>query len=192
VRLTILCLVASAVLPLASQAQAPVFAIMPVESKVRFDVKASVAITGTFDKWDATLIFTSPDINTGVLDIKIQADSVDTGSGMKNGKLKGKDFFDAKQNPLITFLSKKIVQTGQDTFEVDGDFTIRGVTKPEKLLLVVSGAGTGAASIKGTMAFDRKDYGMNSGIPFIKIADRVEVTFDLNAKRVSGPPVNLK
>jgi hypothetical protein len=42
------------------------------------------------------------------------------------------------------------------------------------------------------MAFDRKQYGMNSGIPFIKIADRVEVTLDLKGKRVSGPPVNLK
>jgi hypothetical protein len=41
------------------------------------------------------------------------------------------------------------------------------------------------------MAFDRKDYGMNSGIPFIKIADRVEVTVALKAKRVSGPPVHL-
>jgi polyisoprenoid-binding protein YceI len=192
VRLVTLCLVASAVLPSAGQAPAPVFAITPLESKIKFDVEASVAIEGTFDKWNATLTFTSPDINTGVLEIKIQADSVDTGSGMKNGKLKGKDFFDVKQNPLITFVSKKIVQTGQDTFEVDGDFTIRGVTKPEKLSLVVSGAGTGAGAIKGTMAFDRKDYGMNSGIPFIKIADRVEVTVDLNAKRVSGPPVNLK
>jgi len=192
VRLTILCLVASTVLPSARQAPAPVFAITPVESKIKFDVKASVAINGTFDKWDATLTFTSPDINTGVLDIKIQADSVDTGSGMKNGKLKGKDFFDVKQNPLIRFLSKKIVQTGQDTFEVDGDFTIRGVTKPEKLSLTVSGAGTGAGTIKGTMAFDRKEYGMNSGIPFIKIADRVAVTVDLQAKRVSGPPVSLK
>ena len=191
-RLTILCLVASTVLPSASQAQAPVFAITPVESKIKFDVKASVAINGTFDKWDATLTFATPDINTGVLEIKIQADSVDTGSGMKNGKLKGKNFFDVKQNPLITFLSKKIVQTGQDTFEVDGDFTIRGVTKPEKLSLVVSGAGTGAGAIKGTMAFDRKEYGMNSGIPFIKIADRVAVTVDLQAKRVSGPPVSPK
>jgi len=42
------------------------------------------------------------------------------------------------------------------------------------------------------MAFDRKDYGMNSGIPFIKIADRVEVTVDLQAKRVNGPAVNLR
>jgi hypothetical protein len=42
------------------------------------------------------------------------------------------------------------------------------------------------------MAFDRKEYGMNSGIPFIKIADRVEVNVDLIADRVSGPPLIFK
>jgi hypothetical protein len=42
------------------------------------------------------------------------------------------------------------------------------------------------------MAFDRKDYGMDGSIPFIKIADRVEVTVALEAKRVSGPPVIFK
>jgi len=42
------------------------------------------------------------------------------------------------------------------------------------------------------MAFDRKDYGMNSGIPFIRIADRVEVTVNLKAQRVGGPPVVFK
>jgi polyisoprenoid-binding protein YceI len=108
---------------------------------------------------------------------------------MKDGKLKSKDFFDVKENPSITFLSKKITQTGPDTFEVDGDFTIRGVSKPEKLLLTVSGKGTGTGQIKGTMAFDRKDYGMNKGIPFVTIADRIEVTVDLKGKRLSGPPL---
>ena len=168
------------------------FKITPVESSIKFDVEASVAITGKFDKWDATLTFTSPDVSSGVLDIKIDADSVDTGSGMKNGKLKGKDFFDVKQSPYIMFHSKKIVQTGPDTFEVDGDFTIRGVSRAEKLTLKVEGAGTGAGTINGTMAFDRKQYGMNSGIPFIKIADRVEVTVKLKGVRVSGPPLALK
>jgi polyisoprenoid-binding protein YceI len=43
------------------------------------------------------------------LDIKIQADSVNTGSGIKDGKLKSKDFFDVKQDPLITFHSNKVV-----------------------------------------------------------------------------------
>jgi len=195
-RLSIFCILASILLTSTSRAQAadgvPVFKITPVESSIKFDVEASVAITGKFDKWDATLTFTSPDVSSGVLDIKIDADSVDTGSGMKNGKLKGKDFFDVKQSPYITFHSKKIVQTGPDTFEVDGDFTIRGVSRAEKLTLKLEGAGTGAGTINGTMAFDRKQYGMNSGIPFIKIADRVEVTVKLKGVRVSGPPVALK
>jgi polyisoprenoid-binding protein YceI len=160
---------------------------MTVSSSIQFDVEASVDIKGTFDKWDATLTFTSPDIDTGILEIKILADSVDTGSSVKNAKLKGKDFFDVKRNPFIIFKSTKVVQTGQNTFEIDGDFTIRGVTRPEKLSLVVSGSGTESSTIKGSMAFDRKDYGMNSGIPFIKIANRVEVAVDLQAKRVAGP-----
>jgi polyisoprenoid-binding protein YceI len=191
-RLTVLCLAASAMLPSLSQAQVPVFVITHEDSSIKFNVKASVAIGGDFEKWDGALTFTSPDVTTGVLDVKIQAASVNTGSGMKNNKLKGKDFFDVKQDPLITFQSKKIVQTGPDTFDVQGDFTIRGVTRPETLALTVSGKGTGSGEIKGTMAFDRKDYGMNSGIPFIRIADRVEVSVDLKGKRISGPPLIFK
>jgi polyisoprenoid-binding protein YceI len=171
---------------------APIFEITPATGWIKFDVKASVDIAGKFDKWDATLTFTSPDETTGVLEIKIQADSVDTGSGMKNGKLKGKDFFDVENNPVITFRSTKIVRTGHDIYEVDGDFTIRGVSNPEKLTLVVSGRGTGSGEIKGKMVFNRKDYGMNKGIPFISIADHVEVNFHLKGKRISGPPLALK
>jgi polyisoprenoid-binding protein YceI len=63
------------------------------------------------------------------------------------------------------------------------------VTKPETLTLTLSGKGTGTGNIKGTLAFDRKDYGMNSSIPFIKIADRVEVIVAFKAKQVSGPRV---
>jgi polyisoprenoid-binding protein YceI len=192
-RLAVVCLLASTLLPSVSRAQVPVFAISPApDSAVTFFVKASVSLKGTFDKWDTTLTFTSPDVTTGVLDIKIQADSVNSGSGMKDGKLKSKDFFNAKEDPLITFHSTKFTQTGPDTVQVDGDFTIRGVTKPESLVFTVTGAGTGVGTIKGTMAFDRKDYGMNKGIPFVTIADRVEVTVDLKGKRISGPPMAIK
>jgi polyisoprenoid-binding protein YceI len=191
-RLAAFGLLALAAFPLVSRAQVPVFVITPENSTVKFFVKASVALEGKFEKWDSTLTFTSTDVTTGVLDIKIQAASVNSGSGMKDGKLKSKDFFDVEKNPLITFHSASITQTGPTTFEVKGDFTIRGVTKPETLTLAVSGVGTGSGTITGTMAFDRKDYGMNSGIPFIKIADRVEVTVDMKGKRVSGPPLDLK
>jgi polyisoprenoid-binding protein YceI len=191
-RFVVLCLVASALFSSGAGAQVPVFEVTKADSSIKFNVSASVAIAGTFDKWDASVTFTSPELSTGVLDVKIQADSVNTGSGMKDGKLKSKDFFDAKENPLITFHSTKVTQTGPNTIDFEGDFTIRGVTKHEKLTFTVTGKGTGTGSINGTMAFDRKEYGMNSGIPFIKIADRVEVTVDLKGKRISGPPVNFK
>ena len=192
-RSVLFCLLAVVLLPSLNAAQnVPIFAITPVESTMKFNVQASVAIAGKFDKWDATLTFTSPELSTAVLDIKIQAATVDTGSGMKNGKLKGKDFFDVDHNPLITFHSTKATQTGPETVQFEGDFTIRGVTKKEKLAFQITGKGTGSGSINGVMAFDRKQYGMNSGIPFIKIADRVEVTVDLKGKRVSGPPVVFK
>jgi polyisoprenoid-binding protein YceI len=187
---TVLALVV--LLPALSQAQVPVFAVTPEASSIKFSVKASIPLEGSFDKWDATLKFTSADARTGVLDVRIQGASVNTGSGIKDDKLRSKDFFDVKNFPTNTFHSDKVVQTGPAIFDIPGTFTIRGVSKTEMLSLTVTGQGTGEGTIAGVMAFDRKQYGMNSGIPFIKIADRVEVTINLKAKRVSGPPIVFK
>lgn len=185
------CLLLALVLPCAVRAQVPMVELMPKESWIRFHVKASTTIAGKFDKWDARLTFASQDETSGVLEVKIQAGSVDTGSGLKNGKLKGKDFFDVEENPEITFVSKKIVKTAPNTYEVDGDFTIRGVSNPEKLVLTVSRKGGGSGEIRGTMVFNRKDYGMDKGIPFIKIADHVDVSFHFQVQHVSGPPLAI-
>ena len=185
--MAVLCLIVFCAFPSANPAQVPVYEITPVESTVTFGVDSSVSIKGTFDKWSASIKFTSTDARSGVLDIEIQADSVNTGSGLKNNKLKGKDFFDVKDSPIITFKSTKVVQTGPNTFDLEGDFTIRGLTKTEKLTLTDNGKGSASGSIEGTMAFDRKDYGMDKGIPFIKIANRVEVNVSLKWKRISGP-----
>ena len=173
--------------PRIGHAQAPAFSTVEQTSSVKFYVKASVALLGTFQKWKCSLTFAGPDVTTGILDIAIDAASVNTGSGVKDGKLRSKDFFDVSENPKISFHSTKIVQTGSDTFDVQGIFTIRGISKPETLKLTVSGEGSGVGTINGNMAFDRKDYGMDAGIPFVKIADRVEVSVDLNVRQTSGP-----
>jgi polyisoprenoid-binding protein YceI len=159
------CLMAILSSPRATYAQVPTYEFTPGESSIKFGVESSVSIKGVFEKWDASIKFSSRDIRSAVLDIEIEADSVNTGSHMKDSKLKGQDFFNSKESPLITFKSTKIVQTGPNTFDIEGNFTIRGVTKT-----------------------DRKDYGMTSGIPFIKIANRVEVNVRLKWRRVSGPP----
>ena len=175
-----------------SSGEAPVFKITPVASKVTFYVKASVKLEGTFDKWDATLVFTSTDASTGVLDIKIQADSVHTGSTSKDDKLKGEHCFDVKHNPYITFHSTKITQTSPNTFDVAGTFALRGISKPEALTFTVDrDAGGATGEIKGVLSIDRRDFGLGGGIRFVTIADRVDVTIDFRATRV-GPPLVFK
>ena len=185
--MTVLWLVVFCTFPSANRAQVPVYEVTPVESTIKFGVDSPVPIKGIFDKWNASMKFSSTDVRSGVLEIEIQAESVNTGSGLKNNKLKSKDFFDVKDSPTITFKSTKVVQVGPNTFDLEGEFTIRGVTKTEKLTLTDNGKGSTSGSIEGTMAFDRKDYGMNKGIPFIKIANRVEVNVSLKWKRISGP-----
>jgi polyisoprenoid-binding protein YceI len=181
------CLMAFLASPRASYAQVPTYEVTAEESSIKFGVESSVSIKGIFEKWNASIKFSSRDVTSAALDIEIEAGSVNTGSHMKDDKLKGQDFFNAKESPFITFKSTKIVQTGPNTFDVEGNFTIRGVTKAEKLTLTSDSKGTPSGSLDGTMAFDRKDYGMNSNIPFIKIANRVEVNVRLKWRRVSGP-----
>jgi polyisoprenoid-binding protein YceI len=182
------CLMAFLASPRASSAQVPTYEVTPEESTIRFGVDSSVSIKGVFEKWNARVTFSSRDVRSAAIDIEIEADSVNTGSQMKDNKLKSKDFFNAKESSLITFKSTKIVQTGPYTFDIEGNFTIRGVTRTEKLTLTSDSKGTPSGSLDGTMAFDRKEYGMTSGIPFIKIANRVEVNVRLKWKQTSGPP----
>jgi polyisoprenoid-binding protein YceI len=189
-------LFASFLLSSATQGQSsqafPVYKITPVMSKITFNVKASIPIEGTFEKWDARLAFTSTDASTGALDIKIQADSVDTGSKLKDDRLKGKDCFDVKDHPYVTFQSTKIVQSGPHTFNVPGTLTFRGVSKAESLTFTADRDGPGTGEIEGTLWFDRRDFGIDGSIPFVTIADRVELTVDFKATRVNGPPLLFK
>jgi polyisoprenoid-binding protein YceI len=99
-----LSLLATGVFSAVTQAQssdvAPIFKVTPVISKITFYVKASVRLEGTLEKWDATLVFASTDASTGVLDIKIQAESVDSGSKSKDKKLKGEHCFGVEKHRI--------------------------------------------------------------------------------------------
>ena len=194
-RLFVLGVLATLVFSSMAQAQpstVPVFTITPVQSRITFYVKSSVKLEGTFEKWDATLVFTSTDASTGVLEIKIQADSVNSGSKSKDEKLKGEHCFDVSKEPYITFHSTKITQTGPNTFDVAWIFTLRGISKPEGLTFTVDReAGGATGEIKGVLSVDRRDFGLGGGIKFVTIADRVDVTIVFKATRV-GPPLVIK
>src|SRR5215469_7575956 len=112
---SVFCFLSSILLASMTWAQSPtdvaIFKITPVKCTVRFGVKASVPIEAVFGKWDSTLTFTANHAEDAVLDVKIQAKSVETGSGTENERLESKDFFDVEHTPHITFHSTKVVQT---------------------------------------------------------------------------------
>ena len=83
------CLMAFLASARASYAQVPTYEVTPTESSIKFGVESSVSIKGIFEKWDASIKFSSRDVRCAVLDIEIEADSVNTGSHMKDNKLKG-------------------------------------------------------------------------------------------------------
>src|SRR5262245_15004414 len=92
VQILLSCLAACGLWTLSARAQAPaavpVFKRTPEECKIQFHVAGSVDIEGTFDQWEAPLTFTSTAAESAVLDVQIQAASVNTGSGLKDGTLK--------------------------------------------------------------------------------------------------------
>src|SRR5258707_14452014 len=96
VPITVLWMLVFCSLPPASPAQVPVYEVTPEESTLKFGVDCSVPIKGTFEKWNARMKYSSTDVKSGVLEIEIQADSVNTGSGLKNNKFRSQDFFNLK------------------------------------------------------------------------------------------------
>ena len=189
-RLPAICLVvASALLCLPSRAQVPVFQVTPIQSSVQFNTKSSRPLTGNFDKWNATLTFASRDPTSAVFQVEIHTVSVHCSNSKNEDEMKSTDLLNVAQDPIISFKSNKVVQTGKTTYDLVGTFTMRGVSKPATLKLVIADQGGGSGYIQGIVPFDLKDYGMTSTK---KIDEHGEVDLNLKAEQVSGPELIRK
>jgi len=119
---------------------------------------------GRFDAVEGTLKFR--DSGEGaVIDITVQAGSINTGNAKRDGHLKSPDFFSVKEFPTISFKSKSWKKSG-DGFAVTGDFTLHGVTKSVTIPVTKVGEGKGPGGktyiigFDGTLKIKRTDYGM--------------------------------
>ena len=130
----------SAVLPLATAVSAPVLAApetyvidgshtFPRFSYSHFGLSKQLS---RFDKTSGTIVL-DKEAKTGSVDIVIDTTTVDTGSPVFNGHIQGADFLDTTAFPTATFKSTKVVFKGDAPTEVQGDLTIKGVTKPVTL-----------------------------------------------------------
>ena len=161
--ITLTCL--SALLIIHSAFAADTYVIDKANSSMGFQVRHLFStVPGKFDNCTGTITYDEASPEQSSVEVNIKTASVDTGVKMRDDDLRSPNFFDAAKYPEITFKSKSVKKTGENTFEVTGDLTIHGVTKEVvlKAELIGKGAGLKPGSIvsgwEATTAIKRSDY----------------------------------
>jgi len=144
-----------------------IWEIDPLHSQIQFKVRHLVIsnVTGKFNKFSATMETDGDDVSTAKINFEADTNSVDTGIGDRDNHLKGNDFFDAENHPKISFRSKKVEKTGDDTYKLTGDLTIRNTTKEITLDvehggIMVDMYGRTVAGFELTGKINRKEFGL--------------------------------
>lgn len=123
-------------------------------------------VPGRFNEMSGTIMYDAKDLSKSSVEVTIPAATINTQNERRDGHLKSADFFDVEKNPTITFKSTKVVPgKTADKFQVLGDLTMRGVTKPVTLEVTQLGVGLmGRGTVGGweaTTVVNRKDFGIN-------------------------------
>ncbi len=169
----------------------PARAVMKSDSKIEFHASATFAkVTGVFHSWDINLKMPTDKFDDASLDLQLEAESVSTGSGLRDKEVKGKNFFDVKQYPQIHFVSKTITPDGgpdPTKFLMNAELTLRGITQLVSVALTVGPSEKGHQFIDGEFTFNRRDFGMTHNAPLNKVANNVQVQFHLHVANASAP-----
>ena len=115
--------------------------IDPAHSEIQFKVKHLMitTVTGYFKKFDLTVETETEDFNTAKrIEFTADIDSIDTNNQQRDAHLKSADFFDGENHREVKFVGKKFESNGDEAI-LDGDLTIRGVTKPVTLKVELGG-----------------------------------------------------
>ncbi len=139
-----------------------------VHSRVQISVRHMVIseVTGLFNEFDATFVQSADDFSNSKIEAVIKANSIDTNNEKRDNHLRSADFLDAANYPEITFTSTSVEKTGENTYKVTGDLTIRDVTKTVVLDTkyfgeVIDPYGRTRAGFKATTSINRIDYGVS-------------------------------
>jgi polyisoprenoid-binding protein YceI len=150
-------------------------------------------VKGEFSKVTGTVEFDEANPSASSINVSIDVNSINTREPQRDADLKSANFFDAAKFPTITFVSKEVVKSGGDSFEVVGDLTIHGVTKTidldvEELTAEMKhpfGLYRRGASAKTTIL--RSDFGITYNAVLeaggVVIGDDVHITIDIEMTR---------
>jgi polyisoprenoid-binding protein YceI len=180
-----------------ARAEKETFLLDKNHTEVGFKVRHFVTkVPGKFAKFEGTIVLDRAKPEESSVDLKIDATSIDTGNPSREKHLNSPDFFDTAKFPEITFKSTKIAAKGKDTYEVTGDLTMRGVTKPVTLAVTANGfANDGRGGQKTgfdvTGKLNRKDFGVNWNAVVDQnamLSDDVDLDISVEANKPAPKP----
>ena len=162
----------------------------PAHSKIRFKAEYLLIseTEGDFKKFDGSFTSAKPDWTDLKTTLSVDVNSINTDNEMRDGHLKSDDFFNAEKYPQIKFESTSVKKTGDKQYVLNGNLTIRDVTKAISMPVVYNGIvkdpwGNTKAGFKSSAKINRKDFGLKysgaAGTGEAVVGDEIEFTVDL-------------
>ncbi len=153
-----------------ASAQAVTYKVDPVHSTILFRVQHMNAgqFWGRFNDPAGTVVWDAADPAKSSVEVSVQSKNLDTHNAKRDQDLAGPDFFNSKQYPELKFKSTSVKKTGENTYEVAGDLTIKDVTRPITAAVEMTGLGkdprrgTAKAGWEATFTINRNDYGVTA------------------------------
>jgi len=178
-----------------ARADAETYKIDSNHSNVGFKVShlAFSKVSGRFDRFEGSIRLDPADFSTASVEVSIDATSVDTNEEGRDKHLKSDAFFDVEKFPKLTFKSTKVVSAGSGKLKVEGNLTIKGVTKPVTLDVDVIGVGPDGmggqrAGFEAGTRINRLDYGVSWNNVLdgggLMVGNDVDILLGIEARRV--------
>jgi polyisoprenoid-binding protein YceI len=175
------------------------WAVDPSHSRIGFSGRHLMISTvrGTFREFDVDFSVDESDPSSAQIEARIQTASLDTGNQQRDGHMRSGDFFDVENHPVMTFRSTGVEQTGDETFKVRGDLTIKGQARTVELEATYEGQAPGMdgkrhAAFTARTTVDRNDWGLSWNMPLggdaVLVGNTIELLIDLTLIEETGEP----
>lgn len=173
--------------------------IDPAHSEIQFKVKHLMitTVTGSFQHFGADIEAEHDDLSAAKVEFWAETASVTTGNAQRDGHLKSADFFDVEKFPRLTFTAVRTENVDRDgSWELYGDLTIKGITKPVKLDVEWGGVtkdpwGNTKAGVSVHGKFDRKQWGLEWNAALegggVLVSDEVRISCEVQLVKQGAP-----
>ena len=164
----------------------------PAHTRIGFVARHAMVtkVRGAFNEFEGSVVVDGTDLAASKVTLTIQAASIDTRNEQRDAHLRSNDFVAMDEFPQITFVSSGVTVVDETTYELSGDLTIKGVTKPITIPFTFEGAaqdpfGNQRIGFDGSVTISRKDYGLtwNAALETggVLVSDKIVLEFEVSA-----------